>query len=163
VRANPSNTSNTRGRSGLLVVVALTVASTFGVLFWMVGRAAEARRETQALAPWADAPLPARGDSIDDRLAELGASVFARHCAACHAVTGEPRIGPNLAGVTLRREPAWIRAMVLRPDSMTRDDPVASALKQAFGVQMMVVGDVGPGHARAVLEFLRRVDGGALP
>jgi mono/diheme cytochrome c family protein len=163
VRANPSNAFRTRGRSGLLVAVALTVVGALGVLVWMVDRAAEARRVTQALAPWADAPLPSRGDSIDARLAELGATVFERHCAACHAVTGEPKIGPSLAGVTLRREPAWIRAMVLRPDSMTRDDPVASALRQAIGVQMRVVGDVGPEHARAVLEFLRRVDARTTP
>lgn len=156
--ANPS-TTDTRGRRGLLSTIALTVVSALGVLFWMAGRGAEARRLTEALAPWADAPLPARGDPVDPRLAELGATVFQRHCAACHAVTGDARIGPNLAGATLRHEPEWIRAMVLRPDSMTRDDPVASALKQAYGVQMRVVGDVGPAHARAVIEFLRRVDG----
>lgn len=126
---------------------------------WLAARAAEGRRTTDALAPWVGAPLPGPGDSIDARLAALGATVFERHCAACHAVTGEAKIGPNLAGVTLRRDPTWIRAMVLRPDSMTRDDPVAAALRERYGVQMIVVGDVGPEHALAVIEFLRRVDG----
>lgn len=125
----------------------------------MLGRAAEEQRTTKALAPWVDAPLPEWSDSIHAPLATLGETVFERHCAACHAVTGEPKIGPNLAGVTLRRDAAWIRAMVLKPDSMTREDPVAAALKQSYGVQMMVVGDIGPEHARAVIEFLRRVDG----
>ncbi len=137
----------------------LTLIGVVVVVVWMLGRAANERGTTEALAPWAGAPLPERDDPIDAPLAALGAGVFERHCAACHAVTGEPKIGPNLAGVTLRREAAWIRAMVLRPDSMTRDDPVAAALKQGYGVQMMVVGEVGEARARAVIEFLRRVDG----
>jgi mono/diheme cytochrome c family protein len=160
VRANPSRRqAPARSRTGLFVVVGLTLASAAAVSLWMLARSAEERRTTEALAPWVGAPLPARGDTIDPALAALGATVFERHCAACHAVRGEPKIGPNLAGVTQRRDAAWIRAMVLRPDSMTRDDPVAAALKESYGVQMMVVGEVGEVHARAVIEFLLRVDG----
>jgi hypothetical protein len=48
--------------------------------------------------------------------------------------------------------------MILRPDSMTLDDPVAAALRAQYGVQMMVPGGMTPVRARAVLEFLRRAD-----
>ncbi len=103
--------------------------------------------------------MPGPGTPIDSAMAARGADLFQAHCSACHMVRGTPKLGPNLAGVTQRRDPAWIRAMILRPDSMTRNDPVAAALKeQSGGVQMMVVGTVDPSDARAVLEFLRRVD-----
>jgi uncharacterized membrane protein (DUF2068 family) len=75
-------------------------------------------------------------------------------------VSGEAKLGPNLAGVTRRRDLDWIRSMVLRPDSMTANDAAASALKAQYGVQMMVTGEMTPSHVLAVLEFLRRADGG---
>jgi mono/diheme cytochrome c family protein len=154
----PPNPSNERGRKGPLAAAALALVSVVLVTVWLGVRAAESRRLTQELAAWADTPLPAPGASVDPGLAEAGAAVFERHCAACHAVTGAPKLGPNLAGVTLRREAPWIQAMILRPDSMTRDDPVAASLKARYGVQMLVVGKVDGTGARAVIEFLRRVD-----
>ncbi len=154
----PENPSPGRRRKGPLAAAALALLSVVLVVIWLVARAAEDRRLSGELAAYAGAPLPAAGDPIDPRLAALGASVFERHCAACHAVTGEGKLGPNLGGVTLRREPAWIRSMILRPDSMTQADSAAAALKARYGVQMLVVGDVDGAGARAVIEFLRRVD-----
>lgn len=114
---------------------------------------------SQRVAAWAEAPLPAPGDPVDTTLAALGSDVFQTHCAGCHALSGEQRVGPNLEGVTRLRSYAWIRSMVLHPDSMTRDDPAARSLLARYQVQMMVTGKLGPGHARALIEFLRRLDG----
>jgi len=154
----PLNPSNGLGRKGPLAAAALALFSIALVTLWLGARASGNRRLSQELAAWTGTPLPAPGDSVNPQLASVGASVFERHCAACHAVTGEQKLGPNLAGVTLRREAAWIRAMILRPDSMTRADSVAAALKARYGVQMLVVGEVDGTGARAVIEFLRRVD-----
>jgi len=159
----PPNPSNGRRRKGPLAAAALAVVSVVLVAAWLGIRATEGRRLSRELATWTGTPLPAPGDPVDPELASLGASAFERHCAACHAVTGEPKLGPNLAGVTLRREAAWIRAMILRPDSMTKADSVAAALKARYGVQMRVVGKVDGTGARAVIEFLRRVDAQAGP
>ncbi|MDP2959094.1 MAG: hypothetical protein Q8N53_21915 [Longimicrobiales bacterium] len=60
----------------------------------------------------------------------------------------------------MARDPAWLRAMITRPDSMTRDDVIARALPAANGVQMQVAGGMSETATRAVIEFLRRVDGG---
>ncbi len=114
----------------------------------------------QALAAYASAPLPARGAPIDTVLAGIGARVFRKRCAACHAITGESRAGPDLAGVTRRRDFEWIRHMILAPDSMTAHDSVAAALKVRHKIQMMLPGGASPEEARAVIEFLRRVDRG---
>jgi mono/diheme cytochrome c family protein len=145
-------------RKGPWAAAALAAACVVVVAFWWVGRAAEERRIGEQLATWAGAPLPDPGDSVDQALADVGADIFRKRCSACHQVRGDPKLGPNLAGVTHRRSYAWIEHMVLRPDSMTAHDPDAAALKAQYGVQMLVPGQMTPPRARAVLEFLRRVD-----
>lgn len=114
----------------------------------------------QALAAYADRALPEAGAPVDDALADLGADLFRTRCSACHTLGQGERVGPDLAGVTRRRDYAWIRGMILAPDSMTRADPDAQALRERYQVQMVTPGDFGNGHAAALLEFLRRADGG---
>lgn len=144
--------------SRLVAAFALTCAVAAGL--WWGARAREATGLALELAPYADAPLPAPDDPVDEALAGLGSRVFEARCAGCHHMSGEPRLGPNLAGVTLARDPAWLRAMIQRPDSMTREDPIARALLEHYGVQMLVAGGMDDGSTRAVLEFLRRADRG---
>ncbi len=139
-------------------VVALIVVVGVGLgVWWIARRAADARVE-RAIVALAPGGLPAPDDPVQVELADLGAQLFRSRCSACHAVVGETRLGPNLAGVTLRRRLPWIRSMLLRPDSMTREDADAKILLQAYGVRMKVPGRFGPAQARAVIEFLRRVD-----
>lgn len=145
-------------RVGALAAV-LSLAVVLVVAGWWLRRSARADALDAALAGYSPT-LPATDAPVDAALADLGAEVFDASCAACHAVTGESRVGPDLAGVTTRRSPEWITAMVLRPDSMTEHDPDARALKGSYGIQMMVPGGSDPRRARAVLEFLRRVDAG---
>jgi mono/diheme cytochrome c family protein len=151
-------TSDDRRRKGPWAGGALALLSVVAVAVWWVGRAADEERLDTRLAAWSDAPLPAPGDPVDGALADVGADIFRSRCSACHQVRGEPKLGPNLAGVTARRSYRWIEHMILRPDSMTLDDPVAAALRAQYGVQMMVPGGMTPVRARAVLEFLRRAD-----
>ncbi len=146
-----------RGTPAMAVVVVLLVVAVVG---WWARRGAVERARTEALAPWVGAELPEPGDPVDDSLASLGAELFRAKCASCHAVRGESPIGPELAGVTERRSPAWLQAMILAPDSMVREDPAAQSLKIRYQVQMMVPGGIDAVETRAVLEFLRRVDAG---
>lgn len=141
------------------VAAALAAVIVVVVAGWWLQRAARADALDTALASYA--PTLSADAPVDPALADLGAEVFDLSCASCHAVHGDPGIGPALAGVTRRRSAEWITAMVLRPDSMTEYDAEARALKEAYGgVQMMVPGGADPRRARAVLEFLRRVDAG---
>lgn len=139
----------------LVVVCALVLGA------WWASRASGARALAESLAPYAGLPLPGPETPIDPALADLGAQVFEARCAGCHHLTGEPRLGPNLAGITLARDPAWLRAMIQRPDSMTQHDPIARALLDHYQVRMIVPGGMDGGATRAVLEFLRRADRGA--
>lgn len=107
----------------------------------------------------AEGPLPAADGPIDDGLADAGAWHFRRGCAACHSVGGGDVVGPDLAGVTERREPAWIEAMIRRPDSMLTFDDTARAMLVRYQVPMLAR-DLEPATVRALLEFLRRADRG---
>jgi mono/diheme cytochrome c family protein len=58
-----------------------------------------------------------------------GLEVFGlKGCTACHKVGGGRLVGPDLKGVTARRDETWIKKMILRPDVMIKQDEVAKKL-----------------------------------
>jgi len=60
-----------------------------------------------------------------------GRTIFQAKCAACHTVGGGDRAGPDLQGVTARRDAAWLDRFIREPDAMIRDkDPGALAMLQ---------------------------------
>lgn len=146
-------------RSRTLLATFVLLTGTLGAGWW-IQRQARLAALDEALAPWGSHPLPGdRRAPVDSVLAGLGARVFETRCASCHGLTGsEGKLGPSLLGVTERRSLPWVTAMILDPDSMTRSDPVAQALLQEYGVQMMVPGGMDLPRTRAVVEFLRQVD-----
>jgi protein SCO1/2 len=106
---------------------------------------------------WASAPLPEAGVAVSDSMADVGAELFRRNCAACHSLGGGDVVGPDLSGVTTRRPIEWIRGMVARPDSMLRVDGVAQALLLEYQVPMLNR-ELDEARVRAILEFLWRAD-----
>lgn len=52
----------------------------------------------------------------------------AKGCSACHKIGGGKLVGPDLKGVTARRDETWIKKMILRPDVMIKDDETAKKL-----------------------------------
>ncbi len=57
-------------------------------------------------------------------------------CNGCHKIGGGKLVGPDLKGVTSRREKEWIAKMILRPDLMTKEDPTAKDLFKTYMTQM---------------------------
>lgn len=118
-------------------IVALTCAA--GAL---AGRGADPRGAESAVGP---------PDSA------TGAALFStKGCVACHTIGGGVLVGPDLAGVSERREPAWLAAMIARPDSMLLDDPVAQALRAAYGTAMPRLG-IATDEASALVAYLSSV------
>lgn len=60
---------------------------------------------------------------------EDGRRLFQSKCSACHTLGQGDRLGPDLQGVTARRERAWLVRYMEDPDAMlAAGDPIASAL-----------------------------------
>ena len=60
---------------------------------------------------------------------EAGKAMFVRKgCPACHKIGGGKLVGPDLKGVTARRNPRWIERMILHPEIMLQQDETARGL-----------------------------------
>jgi mono/diheme cytochrome c family protein len=96
--------------------------------------------------------------ALDAALADRGKATFEEKCSACHKFD-ERYVGPALGGVTRRRAPEWIMNMILNPQEMIMEDPIAQELLAEYFVPMTFQ-NVTAEEARAILEFFRRVDAG---
>jgi len=87
---------------------------------------------------------------------EAGKAIFvSKGCPACHKLGGGKLIGPDLKGVTARRDARWIARMILRPDLMLQQDRTARDL-QRIHVTPMVNQNVKPDtELPAILAYLK--------
>ncbi|UCF19947.1 MAG: cytochrome c [Gemmatimonadota bacterium] len=109
----------------------------------------------QAAVEQAPEALPAPSGPVDEELAERGGELFrAKGCVGCHTIGGGRLTGPDLQGVTDRREHGWVIAMIIDPDSMLKNDATARQLFAEYMTPMLSVG-VSPDEARALYEYLR--------
>lgn len=93
---------------------------------------------------------------IDNALVEEGIEAFNTNCTACHKM-GKLYIGPDLTHVVNRRSPEWIMNMILNPEEMTANDPIAKGLLAEF-LSPMANQNLTEDQARAILEYLRSVN-----
>ena len=102
-----------------------------------------------------DGPVAAIAAEIDPGLVDRGENLFnSKGCRACHTIGDGNITGPDLEGVTERRDYGWIAAMMLNPDSMLKTDPVAKQLLADY-MTPMLSRDVTATEARAIYEYLR--------
>lgn len=97
--------------------------------------------------------------SVPGALADTGAvtgkTLFQQKCAACHTLGEGPRIGPDLSGVTKRRDQGWLIRWIMRPDQMLAEkDPVAVALLKEFKQVPMPNLGVTETQAKALLVYV---------
>lgn len=86
-----------------------------------------------------------------------GEALFARMCASCHTVGYGQRVGPDLNGVTQRRDRTWLEDFISAPDQMfARNDPLAMELAQKYpAVRMPDLGLSRP-DAQDVISYLEK-------
>src|SRR5262245_31206274 len=76
-------------------------------------------------------------------------------CGACHPVGTGDAVGPDLAGVTTRRDRDWLVRYLRHPDQMRADkDPTAVALAARFKDVPMPNLRLSDGEIAALLSFL---------
>lgn len=91
---------------------------------------------------------------IDQALAKQGEEVYNQLCLACHRV-GKKFIGPAPNNILERRSPEWVMNMILDPELMVKEDPLAKELLVEFNGSPMANQNLTEEQARAVLEFFR--------
>jgi nitrite reductase (NO-forming) len=90
--------------------------------------------------------------------AEKGKKVFQeKSCAACHTIGGGKLAGPDLAGVTERREEEWLKKWLKSPETMLMSDPIA---KEMLGVYMVPMPNQGltDEEIDALIEYFESED-----
>ncbi|MGB5437701.1 MAG: cytochrome c [Maribacter sp.] len=93
-------------------------------------------------------------ETIDDAMAVKGKEVYDQMCLACHRI-GKKFIGPPPNGVLERRTPEWVMNMILNPEQMVKEDPLAKELLVEFNGSPMANQGLTEEQARAVLEYFR--------
>ena len=96
-------------------------------------------------------------DALDASMAAAGETIFSSQCTTCHKVE-KKYIGPALLGVTKRRSPEWIMNMILDPELMVKEDPIAKDLLIKHNLSPMANQDLTEEEARQILEFFRLND-----
>ena len=91
---------------------------------------------------------------IDQEMAAEGEAVYNQMCLACHKV-GKRFIGPAPNGILERRTPGWVMNMILAPEKMVKEDPLAKDLLMEFNGSPMANQGLTEEQARAVLEYFR--------
>ena len=91
---------------------------------------------------------------IDQAMAKKGEEVYNQMCLACHRV-GKKFIGPAPNNILERRSPEWVMNMILNPEEMVKQDPLAKELLQEFNGAPMANQGLTEEQARSVLEFFR--------
>jgi mono/diheme cytochrome c family protein len=105
----------------------------------------------KGVGPITSLVLPA---TIDQAMATQGAEIFKKMCTACHK-PNKKFIGPAPKGTLERRTPEWIMNMILDPEGMVTNDPLARALLIEFNGSPMANQNLTQEEARAVLEYFR--------
>ncbi|WP_343488225.1 cytochrome c [Allomuricauda sp. d1] len=93
-------------------------------------------------------------DEINEEMAARGEAKFNAICVACH-MTNQRMIGPAMAGVYERRSPEWVMNMMLNPDGMLKEDPIAKALLKEYNNAIMLNQNLTEDEARDLAEYLR--------
>ena len=86
--------------------------------------------------------------------AEAGEALFMEKCSPCHTIGGGKRVGPDLAGVTSRRDRDWLTRFISAPDRVIAGgDAVASELLKEYKVPMPNLGLISA-QVESILAFL---------
>jgi mono/diheme cytochrome c family protein len=99
----------------------------------------------------------ALAETVDQTMANHGKDVYEKMCLACHRV-GKKFIGPAPNGILERRTPEWVMNMILDPEGMVANDPLAKKLLIEFNGSPMANQSLTEDEARAVLEYFRTLN-----
>ncbi len=91
--------------------------------------------------------------------AQTGQEIYQSLCTACHTIGKGKLIGPDLAGVTSRREEGWLKRQIKEPDRLlAENDPIAmQLLQEANNIPMVPLG-LSDADVVAVIAYLKSTE-----
>lgn len=90
--------------------------------------------------------------------AETGEEIFqSKGCIACHTIGKGKLAGPDLLGVTERREEEWLRNWLKNPETMLLSDPIAQELLKEYFVPMPNQ-DLSDEQVEILIEYFKEMD-----
>jgi protein SCO1/2 len=88
-------------------------------------------------------------------VAHNGQRLFQSKCSACHTLGQGDKVGPDLAGVTARRNRAWLTRYISEPEAVLAiGDPIAKALFQQYKQIRMPNLRLGSSDVADLVSFL---------
>ena len=88
-----------------------------------------------------------------------GKEIFEDNCAACHTIGKGVLVGPDLSGVTARRDPAWLLRQIKEPDQLIAEkDPIALQLVKESGDVEMTPPELSDAEIAAVITYLKSIE-----
>jgi protein SCO1 len=89
-----------------------------------------------------------------------GQQTFRRFCAPCHTVGVGDRVGPDLRGVSERRDHEWLKQFIMDPVAVRRQgDPIALALANEYPGALMPRLGVGAVDAEELIAYIEEESG----
>ena len=90
---------------------------------------------------------------------EAGQKIFQNNCAACHTIGKGKLLGPDLAGVTSRREEGWLKRQIKDPDRLIAEkDPIALLLVKEAGDVPMPNLELSGAEVASVISYLKSTE-----
>jgi ubiquinol-cytochrome c reductase cytochrome c subunit len=79
---------------------------------------------------------------------------YEENCSACHTIGGGAQGGPDLKGVTTRRDRDWLVRFLLNPQALESDPAVVTMIAAADGMAMPAIDGMTRERAEALIAFL---------
>lgn len=87
-----------------------------------------------------------------------GEKLFKEKCTACHTL-GKKMLGPDLVGVTSRREENWLKRQIKEPDLLIAEkDPIVMQLLEESNNLPMVPMGLSDADVLAVIAYLKSTE-----
>src|SRR5690554_2490362 len=103
---------------------------------------------TKGVGPITSVDIDLNGP-IDEAMAAKGKEVYDMNCTACHHPY-DKFVGPPQEGVLERRTPEWVMNMIMDPEGMVQNDPLAKELLIEFNGSPMSNQGITEEEARAL-------------
>jgi mono/diheme cytochrome c family protein len=116
----------------------------------------------QTTSPGSEKPSVAPTISPEEphTYSEKGPALYKKICSACHTIGGGKQIGPDLKGVTSRRETNWLVRWIQEPDKVLAEgDSHATQLMQKHGNFPMPNYAISEAQAKDILAYIAAESG----